>query len=653
MEEIKNQIKDEKNLKFLGQGQFGKVYKLEYKGKEYAIKKISKQKLEDNKDPELGIYLKIALQREINILTKMSEYENSVKFYGYFTDDNDYILILEFCDTDLQKLLKEKGKFSSSEIRTLMEGLNKPFKYMHNNGILHRDIKPENILIKFVDSSKTNYIPKIGDYGISRELDNGKATTILGSPRYMSPEILIGEDEYTDKSDLFSLGTMIYELYFNSFPFIFPFSQTKKEIKKNYTAKKKEDCEDKLLDDLLNKLLKFEPDERISWEDYFLHPFFTNKEVDDLTNKIDNLKIYDEKEHQIIHLYDYILERMIVFNTHIPFAPKKNITIDECLKLKDEPFFILGILGKYLEQIGISVTIDEDDEEESKRHPIMSEYHKNIIQSICNSYILKSKYLLNFGLEENKLRLLVKNPIERSNFNIKIRKAVMKIYNLKEEELVICNHRREKGKFTAILVLKSNFSKDITKDELIKVFSEDEELKTLERVDKELFMPKIKLSKSMLFPKEDNKKNKWAIGQKRGGEDYLPPLGWIKYGINIDHLFNDRNNEWISFLHKKGEWAVAYCGIGITENMKQIYENDDDIRHRDKKVGVGVYCPSDPKLLEKYAETINANGENYKVGFMVRVKPDKIRASEKDKNMWVVNGNDNELRPYGILIKKV
>lgn len=136
----------------------------------------------------------------------------------------------------------------------------------------------------------------------------------------------------------------------------------------------------------------------------------------------------------------------------------------------------------------------------------MSEYHKNIIQSICNSYILKSKYLLNFGLEENKLRLLVKNPIERSNFNIKIRKAVMKIYNLKEEELVICNHRREKGKFTAILVLKSNFSKDITKDELIKVFSEDEELKTLERVDKELFMPKIKLSKSMLFPKEDNKK---------------------------------------------------------------------------------------------------------------------------------------------------
>ena len=648
MEEIKEKIKNEKNLQLLGQGQFGKVYKLEYQGKVYAIKKISKTKLEDNNDPELGEYLKIALQREINILKKMSEYENSVKFYGYFTDDNDYILILEFCDSDLKKLLKEKGKFSSSEIRTLMEGLNKPFKYMHNNGILHRDIKPENILIKFVDSSKTNYIPKIGDYGISRELDNGKAATILGSPKYMSPEILIGEDEYTDKSDLFSLGTMIYELYFNSFPFIFP--KTKKEIKKNYTAKKKKDCEDKLLDDLLNKLLKFEPDERISWEDYFLHPFFSNKEVDDLRNKVDNMKIYDEKEHQIIHLYDYVLESMVGFNKSIVIAPKINITIDECLKLKDKPFFILGILGKYLEQNGISVIIDK---EESKRKPEMSEYHKNIIQFICNSYILKCKYLLNFDLGENKLKLLVKNPIERSKFNEKIRKTLMKIYNLSQEELLISNHRREKGKFTTILVIKSNFSKDITKDELIKVFSEDEELKTLEKVDKELIMPKIKLSQSMLFPKEDNKKNKWAIGEKRGGEDYMPPLGWIKYGINIDHLFNDRSPDWISHLHKKGEWAVAYCGIGITETLKQIYENDDDIRHRDKKVGVGVYCPSDPKLLEKYAETINANGENYKVGFMIRVKPDKIRASAKDKNMWVLNGNDNDLRPYGILIKKV
>ena len=59
------------------------------------------------------------------------------------------------------------------------------------------------------------------------------------------------------------------------------------------------------------------------------------------------------------------------------------------------------------------------------------------------------------------------------------------------------------------------------------------------------------------------------------------------------------------------------------------------------------------KMPEATAETIDANGEKYKVGFMVRVKPDKIRASKKNEKIWVVNGNDNELRPYGILIKKL
>lgn len=644
MNGIRELIKNQKNLKILGKGHFGLVYKLEYEGQLYAIKQISKDNIDNIPDIDLREYMKKALKREVDILKKMSEYENSVKLYYFFEEEKDYYLVLEFCDSDLNKLLKEKGKISSSEILDILKGLNKPFKYMYNNGILHRDIKPENIMIKYLDSSKTKYIPKIGDYGISREAENGKATTILGTHRYMAPEIELEEDEYNEKADLFSLGVMIYQLYFNSFPF--KYAKNNKEIKKFYNTKKSEDCEDKLLDDLINKLLKYKPDERISGEEYFAHPFFNNG---NLTNKLDNSKINDEKEHQIINVYDYILEKMIDFNTSIIVKPKKNITIDECLK--DERFFILGILGKYLEQIGISVTIDKED---LPRNDETKDYHKNIIQFICNSYILKSKYLLDFDLGENKIKFLVNNPIERCNFNEKLKKTIMKAYNIKEEEILISNHRRTNNRFTAIIAIKSNYNINISQDELIKVFSEDEELKTLERVNKELIMPKIKLSRSMLFPKEDNKKDKWSKKELRGGEYYIPPKGWIKYGIKIDHGFNDRNYDWISHLHRKGEWCVAYCGItGITKKMEQIYENDDDIKHQGKKVGVGVYCPSDPALLEEITETINANGENYKVGFMIRVKPDKIRASAKNKDMWVLNGNDNELRPYGILIKKV
>ena len=228
----------------------------------------------------------------------------------------------------------------------------------------------------------------------------------------------------------------------------------------------------------------------------------------------------------------------------------------------------------------------------------------------------------------------------------------MKVYNLSEEELFITYKRSEKEKFTVIIVIKSNYNLNLNKEELIAAFEgKDEDLKTLSKIDKEKIIPLIKLNKSMLNPANDNKNNKWNIGQKRGGEDYIPPLGWINYAINIKHCYSDKSSAWISHLHKPGEWSVAYCGL--KKSIEQIYENDNDIRHQGKKVGIGVYCPSIPEIMENDTETIKINEENYKVGFMLRVKPDKFRASEKNKNIWVVNGNDNEFRPYGILIKKI
>ena len=646
-ESLKECIKNSNNLKKLGKGSFGFVFKLEYKGKEYAIKKIPKSKIDYVSDIELREYMISALENEIEILKKMSEFENSVKFFYYFKEEKEHIIVLEFCDSDLKKLLDEKKKLSSLEILTIMEELNKPLKYMHENKIIHRDIKPENIMIKYVDSSKKKYIPKIADYGLSKILDEGKTSTNVGSRDYKAPEITDrNQHGYNDKADLYSIGVMMYQLYFNSFPFMM--------FKKG--PKKKKDCEDKDLDDLLNKLLIFDPEKRISWEDYFAHPFFNhNKGVEDLKKKVENLKIYNEKEHQKIDFCDRYLENIIKENyiekeTIKNIPPQKLISIDECLNLKNEPFFILGILGKYLESIGISVVIEKD---EISRDFQLKNYHKNIMQIICNSYICKNKYLLDFEFDE-MVKYSFDNPVEKRNFNEKIKNIIMEMYNLKEAEIFVTSIVRDKKKFTVVIIIKSNFNPNITKEELIKKFEEKyQELKALVSVEKELIIPTIKLNTSMLEPKEDNKRNKWGKKPK-GGEVYFPPIDWIKYGIKIDHNFGEKNKNWISFFHKESEWCAAYCGItGINKKIEQIYENDDDIRHQGEKVGIGVYCPCDPKIMEEYTETINANGENYKVGFMIRVKPNKFRASKKNKNIWVVNGNDDEFRPYGILIKEI
>ena len=149
MEEIKERIKELKDSDEIGEGKFGKVYKLEFNEKEYAIKIISKDEIDNNADENEANYLKKALRREVAIQKTMSKFENSVKIYEFYEEDDYYIIVLELCDTDLNKLLESKGKFTSLEILDILEGLNKPFEYMHNNGIIHRDIKPENIMIKY------------------------------------------------------------------------------------------------------------------------------------------------------------------------------------------------------------------------------------------------------------------------------------------------------------------------------------------------------------------------------------------------------------------------------------------------------------------------------------------------------------------------
>ncbi len=71
-----------------------------------------------------------------------------------------------------------------------------------------------------------------------------------------------------------------------------------------------------------------------------------------------------------------------------------------------------------------------------------------------------------------------------------------------------------------------------------------------------------------------------------------------------------------------------------------------------EKVGLGVYCSPKNDIIKYYPEIIDFNGINYKVGFIVKLKPDKIRLQKTNKDLWVIKGNNNEIRPY-VLFKKI
>ena len=97
--------------------------------------------------------------------------------------------------------------------------------------------------------------------------------------------------------------------------------------------------------------------------------------------------------------------------------------------------------------------------------------------------------------------------------------------------------------------------------------------------------------------------------------------------------------------------------IILESNLKpgsgQAYKNANDYNHPGKKVGIGVYCSPDINVLEEYAGILKIQNIKYKVGFMLRVKPSKIRILVSHKNYWVLNGNFDEIRPYRLLIKKI
>jgi hypothetical protein len=188
------------------------------------------------------------------------------------------------------------------------------------------------------------------------------------------------------------------------------------------------------------------------------------------------------------------------------------------------------------------------------------------------------------------------------------------------------------------------------------------------------FMHTFISDKTLFSGSGHNLEGKWAHGESRGGRPYNPPDGWIGFGLNVLNKYDNGNNDWLACDGRPGEWCIAFHGACVrntSDQIKQIikpileqnlkpgggqaYSSYDDANHPGQKVGVGVYCSPNPSVIEGYAGIIEVNGYRYKVAFMLRVKPDKIRYSSSQPDYWVLNagnGDFSEMRPYRFLIKK-
>jgi calcium/calmodulin-dependent protein kinase I len=192
--------------KTLGRGGFAVVREaINNQTKElYAVKIIEKKGLKE-KDMEV-------LRREVAIMQKLA-HPGIVQLIEVFDEAETVSLVLELVrGGELFDKIVERGFYSERDAAELIRQILTAVEYMHAHGVTHRDLKPENLLC----SGEKNEKIKIADFGLSKEGDT--LSTSCGSPGYVAPEILLGE-EYDNSVDVWSVGVIAYVLLCGYPPF--------------------------------------------------------------------------------------------------------------------------------------------------------------------------------------------------------------------------------------------------------------------------------------------------------------------------------------------------------------------------------------------------------------------------------------------------
>ena len=326
-------------IKTIGKGTFGKVKLALHKLTEekVAIKILEKAKIKKKKDYE-------RIEKEIKYM-KMLNHPNIVKIYEIIEDDDNYYIAMEYISGgELFNYIVKNKHLEENEASFFYSQIVHIIQEIHKHKICHRDLKPENLLLT------QNKTIKLIDFGLSNQYKT-LLSTPCGSPCYASPEVIKGLKYSGLAIDLWASGIILFSMLCGYLPF--DDKNNTKLFKKILKCKYEFPDEKKIIisenaKDLIKKILRLNPEKRISLDEILEHPFlvYGNKKYKERINmdinKQDKLIIDYMINIMKMPNYNDKIKKDIMNNKH-----NNNTTIFNLLKKKyNEGRFNYNILQK-------------------------------------------------------------------------------------------------------------------------------------------------------------------------------------------------------------------------------------------------------------------------------------------------------------------
>ena len=430
----------------IGKGTYSKVRKalLRHDGHQmYTVKTIKKKSIEKHIN---------FIKRELDILRQI-DHPNIAFFFESYHSTEEFHFVIEYCGGgEFEQVLEQKGQIYETEAALYMYDMLLAVSYLHNLGIAHRDLKPQNFMVcKDADATI-----KLVDFSLSKNFKVQKLLTPVGSPYYVAPEVINGE-AIDERSDIWSLGIIMYRMITGHFPFkannradlLNIIKNEQFELRGAPLSSTTEDCIQ-----VLEAMVQKDPDQRKTAQEILKMPFFeaiTNQAIIKGRDAMTDKRVKALRSHHELTMFK---KRVLIILVQITVYP------EEISALKDAFIYLdrdkTGVVTTedlvfFFEENGYTFTMDQAKDllqQVCLRTPDYMSYIEFLAATIDRDYLL-SKSNLELGFRRfdidnsgNITELNLMECFRRFGYKLSLEKAQEMIAEVDKENKGVISEAR-------------------------------------------------------------------------------------------------------------------------------------------------------------------------------------------------------------------